>query len=87
MYLNYLNDRKALGYEALKDSKCGMKLVLITDLTLLLIRNLSLNGKGRSKRIIVVVWLGVLLNVKPAKSSNSSFVPGAEGDDIEARSE
>ena len=36
MYPNYIEDRKALGYEALNDTRCGIKLVLITDSTVLL---------------------------------------------------
>ena len=31
MYIGYLQDRKLLGYPALKDTSCGIKLVLITD--------------------------------------------------------
>ena len=39
MHRNYLDDRKYLGYEALIDTSCGRKLVLITDSTVLLIKN------------------------------------------------
>ena len=41
----------------MKDTNDGIKLVLITDSTVLLIRNFSLNLKGKSKRIVVVISL------------------------------
>jgi hypothetical protein len=55
MYIGYLHDRKLLGYPALKDTSCGIKLVLITDSTVLLIRNLPLNVKSKSERIMIVI--------------------------------
>jgi len=81
MYLGYLQDRKLLGYPALKDTSCGIKLVLITDQTVLLIRNLPSNVKGKSKRIMVVICLEVLLifgNVAPAEAKGDWFLLGAE---------
>ena len=33
MYPNFLSDRKYLGYEVLRDTSCGIKLVLIVDST------------------------------------------------------
>jgi hypothetical protein len=33
MYINFIEDRKALGYEVLRDTSCGIKLVLIVDST------------------------------------------------------
>lgn len=54
MYINYINDRKQLGYKVAKDTDDGIKLVLISNLP---IRNLSLNLKGRSKRVVVVISL------------------------------
>ena len=80
--MGYLHDRILLDYPALKDRSCGTKLVLITDSTVLLIRNLPLNGKVKSKRIIVVICLGVLLifgNAEPAEAKDNWFLPGAEG--------
>jgi hypothetical protein len=82
MYIGYLQDRKLLGYPALKDTSCGIILVLITDSTVLLIRNISSNVKGKSKRIMVVIFLEVLLifgNVAPAEAKGDWFLPGAEG--------
>lgn len=61
MYVNYVNDRKQLGYKVVKDTNDGIKLVLITESTILLIRNLSLNLKGKSKRIVVVISLGTVV--------------------------
>lgn len=40
MYPNYIEDRKSLGYQVLKDTNRGVRLVLITDSRVLLIRNL-----------------------------------------------
>lgn len=39
MYQNYIDNRKYLEYEALIDTSCGRKLVLITDSTVLLIKD------------------------------------------------
>ena len=66
----------------LLDTTHGTKLVLITDSTVLLIRNLLLNGKGKSKKITVVICLGVLIilgNVEPAEAKDNWFLLGAEG--------
>lgn len=59
MSIGYLHDRKLLGYPALKDRSCGIKLMLITDSTILLIRNLSLNGNNKSKRTAAFIYLEV----------------------------
>ena len=82
IYIGYLQDRKLLGYLTLKDTSCGIKLVLITDSTVLLIRNLPLNVKDKSKIIMVVICLGVLLifgNAEPVEAKDNWFLPGAEG--------
>ena len=80
MYIGYLHDRKLLGYPALKDTSCGIKLVLITDSTVLLIRNLPLNLKIKSKRIIIVVTLVSTVwfsNVQPSPAMGLSIPPRA----------
>ena len=46
VYIGYLDDRKSLGYPALKDTRCGIKLVFIND-----------SVKSKSKRIMVVICL------------------------------
>ena len=82
VYIGYLHDRILLDYPALKHKNCGTKLVLITDLTVLLIRNLPLDGKGKSKRIIVVICLGVLPIfgiAEPAEAKDNPIIPGAHG--------
>lgn len=56
--------------------------MLITDSTVLLIRNLPLNVKDKSKIIMVVICLGVLLifgNAEPVEAKDNWFLPGAEG--------
>ena len=45
MYLNYLKDHKSLGYEDLIDTNYDRRLVLITDVTFLIIKNFPLNAK------------------------------------------
>jgi len=83
MYLNYINDRKSMGYECLTDTRCGDQLVLITDSTALLIRNITLNVitlnvKRKSKRIVVVIILVFTLcfsNVQPAQPIGLSRLP------------
>jgi hypothetical protein len=59
MYLNFISDRKSLGYEVLNDTSCGMKLVSITNSTLLLIR--TSNVKDKTKRLIIVISLGTVV--------------------------
>jgi hypothetical protein len=69
VYVNSVNDRKQLGYKVVKDTNCGIELVLMTKLTVRLIRNLPLNSKVKSKRIIVVSTLVSTLwfsNVQPS---------------------
>jgi hypothetical protein len=66
--VNSVNDIKELGYKAVKDTNCGMKikLVLITESTVLLIRS-KVNHK--TKRVILVgalvsgVWFSNLGSV------------------------
>jgi hypothetical protein len=55
MYINFINDRKELGYEVLVDINCGIKLVLITDSAVQLIKNFPLNGKRKVKRMFLYV--------------------------------
>ena len=68
MYPNFLSDRKYLGYEVLRDTSCGIKLVLIVDSTVprllkpskckrQFVKKLSSKVNGKSKRVIVVITL------------------------------
>lgn len=59
MYISFLNDRKQLGYQVVKDTNCGIELVSITKSNVLLIRNLYLNLKG--KKIVVVISLTTVI--------------------------
>ena len=45
MYLNWINDRKLLGYTCLVDIKTGKQLVLITDSGVLFVTSIVLKGK------------------------------------------
>ena len=56
MYINFVNNRKFLGYEALNDTRCGIKLVLISDSTVLIIRNFPSNVNHKTKRVKKVLW-------------------------------
>lgn len=93
MYINFIEDQKALGYEVLRDTSCGMKLVLIIDSTVprlltsskfkrqavyVFVRKLSSKVNRNSKRVIVVIVLGVGLwfsNVKPSEAMGLSLSP------------
>ena len=78
MYVNYVNDRKKLGYKALKDTNCGIKLVLITDSAVLIIKNFSLNLKNKSKRIVVVISLASVVwfsNLESAEAIDLTMPP------------
>jgi hypothetical protein len=76
VYVNSVSDRKQLGYKVVKDTNCGIELVLMTKLTVRLIRNLPLNSKVKSKRIIVVSTLVSTLwfsNVQPSPAMGLSI--------------
>lgn len=75
MYINYVNDRKQLGYKVVKDTNDGIKLVLITESSIVLIKNLSLNLKNKSKRIFVVVTLVGALCFSNIQSSKAMGLP------------
>ena len=53
-----MNNRKSLGYECLIDTQCGNRLVLITDSTVLFVKNVSLNGK---RKIIVIIGVIIII--------------------------
>lgn len=61
MYPNFIEDRKALGYGVLTDTNCAIKLVLITDSTVLIIKNFPSKVNGKTKRIVVVVSLATVV--------------------------
>ena len=74
MYINFINDRKALGYECLSDTLCGSELVLITDSSVIFVKNVSLNGK----RKIFVIIAGMMIissDVKSAEAIGMSLPP------------
>jgi len=67
MYINFLNDRKALGYECLADTLCGSELVLITDSSVIFDKNVTLNGK----RKIFVIIAGMMIIFSDVKSAEA----------------
>ena len=74
MYINFLNDRKALGYECLADTLCGSELVLITDSSVVFVKNVSLNGK---RKIIVIIGVMIIIfsDVKSAEAIGTNLPP------------
>ena len=78
MYINFVNDRKQLGYECLKDTLCGNKLVLITDSSVIFVKHVSLNVKHKSKRIVfvsIVVTTLLFSNVQSAEAIDMNLPP------------
>ena len=78
MYPNFSEDRKSLGYELINDTSCGVKLVLITDSTVQLIKNLPSNAKYKTKRVILVITLASgfwFSNLESAEAMGSSLPP------------
>ena len=78
MYVNFVNDRKQLGYECLKDTLCGNKLVLITDSSVIFVKHVSLNVKHKSKRIVfvsIVVTTLLFSNVQSAEAIGMNLPP------------
>ena len=67
MYINFLNDRKSLGYECLIDTQCGNRLVLITDSSVIFVKNVTLNGK----RKIFVIIVGMIIIFSDVKSADA----------------
>ena len=62
----------------MKDRNCGIELVLITESTVLLIKNLSLNIKDKSKRIVVVISFATVVwfsNLESAEAIGFSMPP------------
>ena len=61
MYLNYLPDRKYLGYKCLVDTQCGNQLVLVLDSSFVFVKMVSLSGKQKANRLLVYLLLGYQL--------------------------
>lgn len=78
MYVNYVNDRKQLGYKTVKDTNDGTKLVLIQDSIVLLIRNLCLNLKGKGKRVVIVISLITIVWFSNSKPVSAIGLPMAQ---------
>ena len=74
MYINFVNDRKYLGYKCLIDSQCGNRLVLITDSSVVYVKSIASNGKRKILGIIVVIVI-IFSDVKPAEAVGPSLPP------------
>ena len=75
MYTNYRNDRKSLGYKCLMDTQCGNRLMLITDSSVVFVKNVTLNLKTKSKRIIVVISLATVVCFSNVESVSAIGLP------------
>lgn len=85
MYSNFIEDRKILGYEVLKDNSCGINLVSIVYSTVPRLVNPSkykrqfvFKLKCKSKRLIVIITLvsTFLFNkFEPATAIGLSLAP------------
>ena len=62
-----MNDRKSLGYECLVDTQCGNRLVLISDSSVVFVKNVTLNGK----RKIFVIIVGMIIIFSDVKSADA----------------
>jgi len=74
MYPIFSEDRKSLGYELINGTSCGIKLVLITDSTVQLIKNLPSNANYKTKRVILGITLASgfwLSNLESAEATSS----------------
>jgi hypothetical protein len=74
MYPNYLQDRKSSGYKCLIDTQCGNRLVLITDSSVVFVKNVTLNGK-RKICVIIVGMIIIFSYVKPAQAIGPNNLP------------
>ena len=75
MYLNYIKDRKSLGYKCLLDTQCVNGLVLRTDSSFVFIKNVTLNLKTKSKRIVVVISLATVVCFSNVESVSAIGLP------------
>ena len=71
MYINYVNDRKSLGYKCLVDTQCGNRLVSITYPSVVFVKNVTLNGK----RKIFVIIAGMIIIFSNVKSADAIDTP------------
>ena len=81
MYINFLQDRKALGYETCEDIQCGIKLVKISDRVFIAIKTLPCKvgeGKQTIKKTFAILAFGVLIffvDPKPVKAIGTTMIP------------
>jgi hypothetical protein len=75
MYINFINDRKSLSYSVLRDTACKIKVFIIIDSVYEFV--LPSKVKGKAKRVIVVICLGVALyfsNIQPSEAIGLSVL-------------
>lgn len=72
MFIGYLDTQKKLGYECLIDTQCAQSLVLTTDSSIVVIKNVTLDGKR--KFFLIIVGIAILFSdVKSAKAMGTSL--------------
>ena len=73
MYPNYIENGKVLGYETIIDTTCGKSLFLITDSTVLFVKNVRLNGK---RKIIVIIGVTIIIFsvVESAQAMDTNYL-------------
>ena len=75
MYINFLEDRKLLGYEMYKDIKCGIKLVRITGNIFISVKTFLFKV---DKKTFIILSLGIFIffiDFEPANASNNNSIP------------
>lgn len=78
MYIGYVNDRKQLGYKAVKDTNCDIKLVILNDSSVLLIRNI----RSKTKRLVIVISLATVIwfsNLESVEAIGLAIPPALVG--------
>lgn len=74
MYINYLTNRKLLGYKGFINTQYDNRLVLITNFRVIFIKNVTLSGKHKVFMIIGVMII-IFSNVKSVDAIGTSLLP------------
>ena len=75
MYVNYLQDRKCLGYTCLHDSSCGSALVIITNSAILFIKDIPVKVVTKTKKGFAVIVVGGAFWLLDPKSASPIGLP------------
>lgn len=76
MLINYLTTRKALGYQYLIDTKWSDRLMLITDSTFVVVKNVGVNKKRKMLVIFTIVKISLsTIEFAEAIGTSTSLLP------------